>query len=107
MYDNFHLVINFPLSNRNKEKEREMSKKQMWESYEGMMNTYAQQQKALANRPAWIAPKTRGAEEPPELTVTHVNHTRDLLVNILKSNNLFYQHQPGMIPSLFVGLFGH
>lgn len=65
-----------------REQEREVSKRQMWASYEGMMNTYAQQQKMLAKRPAWVAPKTHGAEEPLELTVTHVNHTQDLLVNV-------------------------
>ena len=65
----------------------------MYASYEGMMDTYARQQQALADKPGWINVKTTGAIEPPDMTVTHVNQTRDLMVNNVDLYHVYYIKQ--------------
>ena len=63
---------------------REASKRQMEEGYQSMMDKYAQQQQQLSKRPNWVPVRTKNAEAPHELTITHVNQTRDLLVRLLQ-----------------------
>ena len=64
--------------------EREHSRRRMDESYKQMMESYAEQQKELSKRPNWIGSKVKGAMEPSDMTVTHINQTRDLLVSFRK-----------------------
>ncbi len=60
-----------------------------------MLDTYAEQQKTLGNKPNWVPVKTKFAQEPDEYTVTHVNQTRDLFVS----------DRVGMIESITVKLY--
>ena len=62
----------------------------MDESYKQMMELYADQQKELSKRPNWIGSKVKGAMEPSDMTVTHVNQTRDLLVRFWKPEPMFH-----------------
>ena len=63
------------------ETERAASRRRMEESYSEMMDTYKRQQEALSNQPNWVPVKTRNAKEPNELTVTHINQTKDMFVS--------------------------
>lgn len=54
----------------------------MDESYRQMMESYAEQQKSLSKKPPWIGVKTKGSMEPSDMTVTHVNQTRNLVVSL-------------------------
>ncbi|ELU05822.1 hypothetical protein CAPTEDRAFT_167235 [Capitella teleta] len=42
------------------------------------METHKKHQKALGNQPNWRSVRTNNAKEPHELTVTHINQTKDL-----------------------------
>ena len=65
--------------------EREESRRRMDASYRQMMANYAAQRASLADKPAWTHPRRGGARAPSELTVTHVNQTKDLFVSVVPS----------------------
>ena len=73
----------------------------MDESYKQMMELYADQQKELSKRPNWIGSKVQGAMEPSDMTVTHVNQTRDLLVRFRKLKPIFHNS----LNRIYIGLF--
>ena len=77
--------------------EREQSRRLMDESYKQMMELYADQQKELSKRPNWIGSKVKGAMEPSDMTVTHVNQTRDLLVRFWKPEPMFHNRLNGYL----------
>ena len=87
-------VKNYPISDflhcSPTKAEREQSRRRMDESYKQMMELYADQQKELSKRPNWIGSKVKGAMEPSDMTVTHVNQTRDLLVRFWKPEPMFH-----------------
>jgi hypothetical protein len=63
----------------------------MMDQFQMMMDTYHQQQKRLKNRKEWVNTDRNWhgpfKEEPPsEMTVTHINQTKDLYVSYLHGN---------------------
>jgi len=59
----------------------------MMEQFQTMMDTYQAQQKSLKNRKAWVNNDRTWhgpfKDDPPsEMTVTHVNQTKDLYVSL-------------------------
>ena len=74
------MVVTIQLSICFSPQERRRSHQRMKESYAAMMEAYAEQ-KSLAGRQGWAPIKTRHAQEPDELTVTHINQTKDLFVS--------------------------
>ncbi len=71
-------------SSSRKKYARAASRQYMYTSYEQMMDKYSAQQKHLAGKPGWVAIKTAGSVEPKDMTVTHINQTRDLMVCFIK-----------------------
>ena len=60
-----------------------MAERDMMEQFQMMMDTYQIQRKRLENRKAWVSNDRTWhgpfKDEPPsEMTVTHVNQTKDL-----------------------------
>lgn len=58
--------------------ERAASAKRAFDSSSKIMKTTEKYKNSLENRPKWRPPQTRGAIEPSDMTITHVNQTADL-----------------------------
>lgn len=72
------LVMNFNFFRTSSD--RAASAKRAFDSCSKIVKTSEKYMNSLENRPKWQPPQTRGAIEPSEMTITHVNQTADLFV---------------------------
>jgi hypothetical protein len=88
--------IDFRKSDRSKHSPEELkiAEQDMMDQFQMMMDTYHLQQKKLKDRKEWVNTDRTWhgpfKDEPPsEMTVTHINQTKDLYVSHFHEKKLF------------------